>query len=151
MTSEFIWKHRVEFAETDMAGIMHFSNFFRYMEMAEHAFYRSLGVSVHDTGEDRTVGWPRVMARCDFKRPLRFQDEVEVRLRVASKSEKSLSYDFVLINLSLDPPREAARGLLSVVCVELKNGLLTPVPIPEAFARAISAAPPEKLEIKQEE
>ena len=35
MTYEFHNQHRVEFAETDMAGIVHFSNFFRYMEMAE--------------------------------------------------------------------------------------------------------------------
>ena len=36
----------VEFSETDMAGIVHYSNFFRYMESAEHAFFRALGFSV---------------------------------------------------------------------------------------------------------
>jgi YbgC/YbaW family acyl-CoA thioester hydrolase len=38
--------HRVEFTDTDMAGIVHFSSFFRYMEVTEHAFFRSLGFSI---------------------------------------------------------------------------------------------------------
>ena len=87
MTCEFKWTRRVEFAETDMAGIMHFANFFRYMEMAEHAFYRTLGFSVHETNEGGIVGWPRVMARCDFKRPLRFEDEVEVGPELGGNAE----------------------------------------------------------------
>ena len=43
MAYEFKATRQVEFSETDMAGIMHFSNFFRFMETAEHGFYRSLG------------------------------------------------------------------------------------------------------------
>ena len=39
-------RRRVEFCETDMMGIVHFSNFFRYAEAAEPAFYRSLEVSL---------------------------------------------------------------------------------------------------------
>ncbi|MEQ2009187.1 MAG: acyl-CoA thioesterase, partial [Limisphaerales bacterium] len=46
MASEFKALRRVEFSETDMAGIVHYSNFFKYMETAEHAFFRSLGFSI---------------------------------------------------------------------------------------------------------
>jgi len=46
MPYEFKATRQVEFSETDMAGIMHYSNFFRFMETAEHGFYRSLGFSV---------------------------------------------------------------------------------------------------------
>ena len=46
MPYEFQLSRRVEFSDTDMAGIMHFSNFFRFMEAAETAFLRSLGLSV---------------------------------------------------------------------------------------------------------
>jgi acyl-CoA thioesterase FadM len=42
----FTWNRRVEFAETDAAGIVHFSSFFLYMEQAEHALFRSLGLSI---------------------------------------------------------------------------------------------------------
>ena len=47
MGFDFTHQRQVEFAETDMAGIVHFANFFRWMESAEHAFLRSLGHSVH--------------------------------------------------------------------------------------------------------
>ena len=101
---EFKQKKIVEFAETDQAGIMHFSNFFRYMEMTEHAFYRSLGFSVHkkDTTEPsgepigEPIGWPRVRAECQFNHPLRFEDMVEIHLLVSEKKSKSITYQFVL-------------------------------------------------------
>ena len=57
MTDEFRTTRMVEFSETDMAGIMHFSNFFRFMESAEHAFYRSKGFSV-DEAKSLGLGWP---------------------------------------------------------------------------------------------
>ena len=55
-------KRIVEFADTDMAGIVHFAQFFNYMEAAEHAFFRSLGISVVTRQVDPPVGWPRVHA-----------------------------------------------------------------------------------------
>ena len=77
---EFKLTRQVEFSDTDAAGIMHFSNFFRYMEAAEHAFFRSLGTSIHAAGGD--LGWPRVYADCHYKYPLRFEDVVEISLFV---------------------------------------------------------------------
>ena len=60
-----------------MAGIVHFSNFFRYMESAEHAFFRSFGHSVTLNEMDEMMGLPRVQASCDYRHPLRFEDEME--------------------------------------------------------------------------
>ena len=119
MPSEFRLVRRVEFADTDMAGIMHFANFFRFMEAAEHAFLRSLGSSVHAVVDGRTIGWPRVRATCDYRRPLRFEDEVEVRLLVREKREKSLTYDFVFRKLAEGhtPTQIAAALCLSVKTV----------------------------------
>jgi acyl-CoA thioester hydrolase len=84
--------HRVEFHETDMAGIVHFSNFFRYMEVAEVAFLRSRGlhVSLHD-GPMR-YGFPRVSATCDYFKPARFEDELDVIVTLEKVGEKSVSY-----------------------------------------------------------
>jgi len=100
MPSEFRLRRRVEFAETDLAGIMHFSNYFRYMEAAEHAFFRSLGFSIHSVGADRVIGWPRVRAECEYRRPLRFEDEVEIHLMVREKQSRSLVYEFVFRKVS---------------------------------------------------
>ena len=62
MPSESNITRRVEFSETDMVGIVHYSNFFRYMETAEHAFFRSIGYSIISNQTNPPVGWPRVHA-----------------------------------------------------------------------------------------
>ena len=46
MAYEFKFVRIVEFSETDMAGIVHFSNYCKYMEAAEHRFFRSIGYSI---------------------------------------------------------------------------------------------------------
>ena len=67
------------------------------METAEHGFYRSLGFSVAMPETYPRLGWPRVHAECDFKKPLRFEDRVEIHLLVAeTRSKPSLiSFDSV--------------------------------------------------------
>lgn len=146
MAYEFKVTRRVEFSETDMAGIMHYSNFFRFMETAEHGFYRSLGFSVVMQQFDPPLGFPRVHAECDFKKPLRFEDMVEVHLLVREKKSKSISYAFRFRNLSASPVEEVARGLLTIVCVAHQaDGKMSAVSIPSEIAAKIEAAPPELL------
>jgi acyl-CoA thioester hydrolase len=146
MPSEFRMTHRVEFAETDMAGIMHFANFFRLMERTEHAFLRSLGFSVHMQFEGRTFGWPRVRAECDYRQPLRFEDLVEVQLVVREKKARSLTYDFVFRKLEDGAAVEVARGALTAVCVTMdpESGGMRAAPIPEALAGRIDVADNER-------
>ena len=73
--SGFRYLRRVQFHETDQAGVAHFSWFFRYMEEAEHALWRAAGLSIDRAGCD--TGWPRVSATFDFKSPLYFEDEFD--------------------------------------------------------------------------
>jgi acyl-CoA thioester hydrolase len=141
MAYEYKAVRRVEFAETDMAGIMHYSNYFRFLETAEHAFFRSLGLSIV-TKVDPPVGWPRVHAECDFRAPLYFEDEVEVHLLVAEKKSKSLSYVFRFRKLNATPTIEVAHGKLTVVCVRHeKDGKMAACNIPDLIADKIEVAP----------
>src|ERR1043165_3985606 len=94
MAYEYQFVRRVEFSETDMAGIMHFSNFFRFMEGAEHAFFRSLGFSVVLSRAGFEVHLPRVHAECDYLAPVHFEDELAVHLLVEKKGSRSLTYLF---------------------------------------------------------
>jgi len=141
MPYEFKVVRRVEFSETDMAGIVHYSNFFRYMETAEHGFFRSLGFSIVTRNADPPVGWPRVHAGCDFKAPLHFEDEVEIHMRVTEKKSKSLSYEFIFRKLNAASPIEVARGTLTVVCVTHQNGSMKAATIPKEIADKIEVAP----------
>lgn len=145
MPYEIKIRRRVEFSETDMAGIVHYSNFFRYMETAEHAFFRALGFSIVTHTTHPTVGWPRVHAHCDYHAPLRFEDEFEVHLLVAEKKSKALSYQFRFRKVG-DDPREVARGKLTVVCVTHNaDGSMSAAHIPREIADQIEVAPVEVL------
>ena len=148
MPYEFKITRQVEFYETDMAGIVHFANFFRYMEAAEHAFYRSLGFSVHTQLGDRTIGWPRLRADCRFSHPLRLEDTVEVHLLVREVARKTITYDFILRKMNADPPVESARGSITIISItrDGPGGEMKSVPLPEEVVSRIEAAPKELLE-----
>ena len=144
MAYEFKAVRSVEFHETDMAGIVHYSNFFRYMEAAEHGFFRSLGLSVVTDQTDPPIGWPRVHAECDYLQPLRFEDEVEIHMLVSEMKSKALSYVFRFRKLNASPPLEVARGKLTVVCVAHEaDGKMKATQIPKVIADSIQVAPAE--------
>lgn len=146
MAFEFKAIRRVEFSETDMAGIVHYSNFFRYMETAEHGFFRSLGYSVVMDNFETPMGWPRVHAECDYRQPLRFEDEVEIHLLVRRKKSKAIFYLFKFTKINGPERVEVARGSLVVVCVvKKKDGSLAAAKIPKAFASKIQVAPAKLL------
>ena len=143
MAHRFTCTERVQFSDTDMAGIVHFSNFFRYMETVEHAFWRSLGYSVVMTQFDPPLGLPRVHASCDFKRPLRFEDIVEMHLRVTEKKRRTLTYEIRFRRIEPGPVEEVAVGRLTVVCVRKNpDGKFEAVPFPEELASQVELAPP---------
>lgn len=146
MAFEFKVQRRVEFSETDMAGIVHFSNFFRYMETVEHAFYRSLGFSAILRHSDPMMGLPRVHASCDYRKPIRFEDVIEMHLLVREKRPKVLSYVIRFRNVTAQPPVEVAVGKLTVVCVcASPDGGMVSAPLPEELASRIEVAPRELL------
>jgi acyl-CoA thioester hydrolase len=145
MAYEFKAVRRVEFSETDMAGIVHFSNFFRYMETAEHGFYRSLGFSVILDNYDPPLGFPRVHAACDYKKPLRFEDMLEVHLLVREKRSRVLKYAFRFSKMAGEKMELVATGELTVVCVTHEPGKMAAVPIPSELAAKIGVAPVELL------
>ena len=147
MAYEFKARRRVEFSDTDMAGIMHFSNFFRFIETAEHCFFRSLGFSICEPERHPRIGWPRVHASCDYHKPLRFEDLVEIHLLVAEKRSKAITYQVRFHRVNGAAPEEVARGRLTIVCVShAADGTMKATAIPEEIASKIEVAPKELLE-----
>lgn len=144
---DFQINRRVEFCDTDMAGIMHFSNFFRFMEAAETAFLRSLGLSVLLSRCGLEVCLPRVHAECDYTDPLHFEDEVLVHLLVERKGTCSLTYQFRFYRAQPGERRQLARGRMVLACATRgENGALQAVPLPKALADKIQQAPAELLD-----
>ena len=147
MAYEFKFVRTIEFSETDMAGIVHFSNYCKYMEAAEHRFVRSIGYSIVTAQTDPRVGWPRVHVEFDYKKPLRFEDEIEIHLLVARLRSKSITYKFRIHKLNGGQPELAATGEMTVVCISLaERGAMKACNIPEEVTSKIEVAPDELLE-----
>ena len=134
LVSEFRLRRRVHFYETDAAGIVHFSWFPRYMEEAEHALWRKAGLSIGDPGFG--VGWPRVAVSFEFHRPLRFEDEFEIQIRIAGIEEKRIRYECLLTR----GDTRIAIGSMTIACTRRQpDGSLKSVPIPDDIASRFEA------------
>jgi YbgC/YbaW family acyl-CoA thioester hydrolase len=132
---------RVEFGETDMAGIVHFSNFFRYMEAAETEFLRSRGLSVAWSEEGRRWGFPRVSASCDYMKPARFEDVLDIEVTIEKIGAKSIAYRF---HFSLKGEPIAIGRITSVFCTDIPGHGLASQDITESIRARLTndAAPP---------
>jgi len=127
--SEHTIRRRVQFYETDAAGIVHFSWFFRYMEEAEHALWREAGLSIHP--EQSAIGWPRVGASCEFHRALKFEQEFDVTIRVTEITKRTMSYACEMTQAG----QKIATGTLKIACVsKFPDGTMKSVEIPEDTA-----------------
>ena len=136
----FIHTRRVEFHETDMAGIAHFSNFFRYMEAAEHAYLRACGLSVVLPWEGQLLGFPRVSATCDYLKPIRFEEEMQIHVRVEKIGRTSISYGFTFTHAG---DKIAEGRLTAVLCRRTAEERLEPIEIPPPLRDRILNGPSE--------
>ena len=150
MPYDFQITRRIEFADTDMAGIVHYSNYFRFMESAETAFLRSLGCSIALKRGGLELCLPRVHAECDYSAPLRFEDEIRIHLLVEKKGKRTLTYQFRFDRIYPTPILEVARGKVILVCAKRqRDGTLKAVPLPKLLSDKIHEAPADVLNVKR--
>ena len=124
MSHPFSVTRRVEFCETDAAGIAHFSAFLCYMEQAEHALLRHLGTSVStDIGDGWHLSWPRVHVSCDYRGSVRFEDCLNIQVRVERLGTRSVTYgfDFTHDGSPLEG-QSLAVGNVVAVCCKVRTG-----------------------------
>lgn len=111
MTQPFLHRRQVEFAETDMAGLVHFSNFFRYVEAAEAALFDAIDWPLIGLEGEYFVGWPRVRAQARFHRPLYFRDWMEIELTLARLRLHTLDWRALIFREQTDGSKEKAATL----------------------------------------
>jgi YbgC/YbaW family acyl-CoA thioester hydrolase len=125
MSAEFRLRRRVAFSETDAAGIVHFANFFRYFEDAEHALWREAGLSIHSG--DSPIGWPRVAASCEYHRPLKFEQEFEIQVAIAEITGRTIRYEGAITR----DGEPVATATWKIACVnKLPDGSMKSTNIP---------------------
>ena len=127
--SAYRFRRRVQFAEVDSAGIVHFSHYFRYFEEAEHALWREAGLMIARSGAG--VGFPRVSATFDYHAPLRLEEEFDVTVRIVELGSKLIRYACEIVR----GDARIATGSMVIVCVSRgPDGAMKAVGIPPAIA-----------------
>jgi YbgC/YbaW family acyl-CoA thioester hydrolase len=132
--TRFRTTRRVDFCDTDLAGIVHFANFFRYMEAAEVAFLRARGLSVKLAWEGQELGFPRVSASCDYLKPAHFEDVLDIDVAVERVGSKSVTYLFEFSHAGAP----IARGRVTSVCCRLApEGRFEGIEIPPSLRKVL--------------
>ena len=149
MPYEHTSTRRVEFSETDMAGLVHFTNFFKYMETAERDFFEAAGVDLIRTQPGELVGWPRARAECKFSAPLRFGDTIDIHLAVKSVKDRAIDYQFRIFRRNEDGSRtQAGKGHMTTILAKLdEGGELQSTELSDDLRKRISEAPAEVLKL----
>lgn len=112
------WSGRLDWADTDAAGIAHWTAVFRLVERAETALFTALG---HPEVFGRA---PRTAVEVRYRSPLRFNDEVEVELTVTKAGATTIEYSF----LARGPERVAAEGTIAACVVDPATMRATRIP-----------------------
>jgi acyl-CoA thioester hydrolase len=134
-------QRRVEFHETDQAGIIHFSNYFKYMDTAVAEFFRALGLPGPLTRYWGGAGmnemdWPYISTSCEYKKPARFDDLLDIHIWVKKIGNKSMTFGISFKRQS----EELACGEMLVVCCKTIDGLPKSQEIPRPIRERIAVA-----------
>ncbi|MEM3852352.1 MAG: thioesterase family protein [Methanomassiliicoccales archaeon] len=113
----FSYEFRVAWVETDALGVVHFSNYFRYFERIEEAYFASVADGLSALMEEHRIAFPRVEAACTYSKPLRFGDSVRGEMHLVRLGRSSATFGFSLYKGKDTEP--SAEGRITVVCVDV--------------------------------
>ena len=112
-------RRRIEWMDTDAAGIYHWTTVFRLVEAAEAVMHTALGIPNETFGAS-----PRVAVSATFNKSLRFNDPVDVELAVESIGRSSLVYRLAIASEG----EPAAEGSLTIAFIDKSTGRAKPWP-----------------------
>lgn len=136
----FRTERRVEFADTDMEGMVHFARFLVYLETAEHELLRAAGYAVTGVHDGVRYTWPRVKVECEYLAPSVFGDHLEIEVTVAERGRSSVTYRHAVRKTTGAGVEPVARGRVTAVCcVRGNGGELRPAPLPAALAERLDS------------
>lgn len=119
----FTHRLRVRFCETDAMGVVHHASYLAYLEETRVEYLRALG-RPYDRLRTEGIEFPVVEVALRYRRPLRFDDVVDVGVRVGSASGATFQMTYLLNSGGV----ESATGV-TVHCVMDKQGRPTRVPV----------------------
>jgi acyl-CoA thioester hydrolase len=87
---------RVRYAETDQMGVVYYANFLVWFEVARADLLRSLGWTYREM-EAAGVSLPVIEAHCDYVRPARYDDEIEIRTEGQMVSPVRMRFNYTVV------------------------------------------------------
>ena len=87
---------RVRYAETDKMGVVYYANFLVWFEVARADLMRSLGWTYREM-EAAGVSLPVLEAHCEYRRPARYDDEIEVRTEGRMLSPIRMKFSYIVV------------------------------------------------------
>jgi acyl-CoA thioester hydrolase len=141
----FAHRLRVRYADTDAQGVVFFANYLTFFDEAMTHYVEWLGIPWSRLEEEWGIDTVYVDARCQYRAPCRFPDELQIRAGVGRLGRSSVTLQFEIV--TGDDPSPRAQGQLVVVCVGAGTHRSTPWPEPlrAAFERGeppADAGPP---------
>jgi acyl-CoA thioester hydrolase len=126
---------RVRYAETDQMGVVYHANYFVWFEVGRVGFLRQLGFSYREMEQNDGCCIAVVDARCRYKAPARYDDEVLVRTYLKNVRDSLVHFGYELVRVS--DRTLLAEGETTHIVVDLQMKVRA---IPEKYMKVFQAA-----------
>ena len=124
----FAARTRVGFSDTDAQGVVYYGRYNPYFDLARVEYLRSLGLLAFDGGGEFVMRANDV----EYFAPARFDDELEIEVRVARIGRTSMTFEFAAYRL----PDRTLMVTAHQTLVYIEAATRKPVPVPDAYREA---------------
>jgi len=87
---------RVRYAETDQMGYCYYANYFTWMEVGRSHLMREAGKSYRQVEEEGFI-FPVIEAHCNYKKPAKFDDLVEVKTWITCLKSRKVTFNYEIL------------------------------------------------------
>jgi acyl-CoA thioester hydrolase len=126
---------RVRYAETDQMGVVYHANHFIWFEIGRVDLMRQLGFSYRDLERDHGCFIPVVDARCRYKAPARYDDEIIVRTHLRNVRESVIHFGYELVRADNNELLAEGETMHMILDSKMKHA-----PLPENYLKAFRRA-----------
>lgn len=90
---EYVFTRKINYYETDQMGVVHHSNYFRFFEEARIAYLENIGYG-YDKLEQMGIISPVLSISCDYIKPLKFSDEIQIKLNFITSTSIKFEIEY---------------------------------------------------------